>query len=1164
MSRRKAVVGLFLALIAIGGLAAGVVLVLKWRANALPRPGSERYEQMVSAFSTGVAALDSDTNTIARDSLARATQIVPQEPAAWANLALAQIRLGDHEAAASGLAKAQALAPESGAIDALFALLEQRRGRFAEAVAHLEQAVRHDPNDLKSRYALFQEFERRGEDDQAALRTLKTIFDVAPNNLAALLDLGRLAAKMEDSEGLARVVTQLKGRSASWPTNVREQYDALEQAVKGGDARLATRRVLVLRNVLLRTPEFRQSLDALLLPPGTVGEPLHQFLRLTVPSPTPAPPDESIAFALELPAKDGAKASVVALLPDGKGGPTRFLEADGRELRKADGSGVIAPFPGGADAVPPSAHGIAVADWNSDYLPDLVLAGAAGVRILRQNADGSFADVSGDSKGASEVLNANAFGVWVADVELDGDLDFIVGVRSGPTRVLRNRGDGTFEPTKPFESVSNLRDFRWADLDHDGDPDASFLDGAGALTVLDNERSGRFRPRKLPEGLGAVDGLAVADLNGDGAMDLVLLGREAIRRLSDRDEGQSWQLAEVVRRSQEPASGKPGEAVLFTADLDNNGGLDVIASGPGKTRVWLDDGSGGFRPLDAAPALFTLAASDLNGDGRLDLAGLSADGQSARALTGGKKAYHWQVVRPRGAKAVGDGRINSFGVGGEVQTRAGLLVQTQIITGPVVHFGLGTHTGADVIRVVWPNGTNQAEFATKADTAVAAEQRLKGSCPFVYAHNGSDIQFVTDFLWRSPLGLRINAQDTAGVGQTEDWIKVRGDQLAPVGPDKSEYDIRLTAELWETHYWDHVSLMVVDHPENTEVFVDERFARKPPALTVHATGRPRPVASARDDQGHDVTDRVRARDGKYLDTFGRGFYQGVTRDHWVEVELGDDVPKDRELVLVAAGWIHPTDSSINVALGQGTHDAPRGLSLEVPTGDGKWVVVRDDLGFPAGKNKTILVPLAGVFRPGAPRVLRLRTNLEVFWDALEVATVEDPSALKTQRLAPSVAELRHRGYSLMTQADSSSPEVPRYDILAGRGQRWNDLIGLYTRFGDVSELLKNVDDRYVIANAGDEVLLRFPAQAPPPRGWARDFVLIGDGWNKDGDYNTAFSKTVLPLPSHARPAYDQPPGELEDDPVYREHPDDWEQYHTRFVTPQVYRDGLSPRPPTNP
>ena len=47
--------------------------------------------------------------------------------------------------------------------------------------------------------------------------------------------------------------------------------------------------------------------------------------------------------------------------------------------------------------------------------------------------------------------------------------------------------------------------------------------------------------------------------------------------------------------------------------------------------------------------------------------------------------------------------------------------------------------------------------------------------------------------------------------------------------------------------------------------------------------------------------------------------------------------------------------------------------------------------------------------------------------------------------------------------------------------------------------------------------LSFTGAAAPAKGWTRDFVLIGDGWVKDGDYNTSFSKTVLPLPAHGRP-----------------------------------------------
>ena len=134
-------------------------------------------------------------------------------------------------------------------------------------------------------------------------------------------------------------------------------------------------------------------------------------------------------------------------------------------------------------------------------------------------------------------------------------------------------------------------------------------------------------------------------------------------------------------------------------------------------------------------------------------------------------------IRPRAQSAAGDQRINSFGIGGEVEVRSGLLVQKQTITGPAVHVGLGTRTSVDVTRIVWPNGVPQAEFDPAIDQPIVAQQRLKGSCPWVFADDGTGMRFVTDFLWRSPLGLRINAQDTAGVTQTEDWVKIRGDQL---------------------------------------------------------------------------------------------------------------------------------------------------------------------------------------------------------------------------------------------------------------------------------------------------------------------------------------------------------------------------------------------------
>lgn len=270
------------------------------------------------------------------------------------------------------------------------------------------------------------------------------------------------------------------------------------------------------------------------------------------------------------------------------------------------------------------------------------------------------------------------------------------------------------------------------------------------------------------------------------------------------------------------------------------------------------------------------------------------------------------------------------------------------------------------------------------------------------------------------------------------------------------------------------------------------------------------------------------------------------------------MPTDGPLWLLAAGWVRPTDSSINVALSQSSHAPPQGLSLEIPNGRGGWQRVMEGLGFPAGKTKTVVLDLANLFPPDVPRRLRLRTNLEIYWDAITWAQTPPEAEIRTQRLNPVETELRYRGFSEVMVVDRASPEVPDYHKLIGTAPRWRDLEGFYTRFGEVDELLEQVDDRYVIMNAGDELRLQFPVLESVADGWKRTFILIGDGWVKDGDLNTAFSRTVLPLPAHDQPDYDRSPGKLTEDPVYRRHARDWEVYHTRYIGPEAFNRALQP------
>jgi hypothetical protein len=578
--------------------------------------------------------------------------------------------------------------------------------------------------------------------------------------------------------------------------------------------------------------------------------------------------------------------------------------------------------------------------------------------------------------------------------------------------------------------------------------------------------------------------------------------------------------------------------------------MDILA---GDGRLLLGDGRK-YSAIVLPAGMQFYAAADLNNDGRLDLVGIAADGKPVQLLNHGSKNYNWQTIRVRAAKATGDQRINSFGIGGEIEIRSALLTQKQIITSPLLHFGLGEHRQTEVARIVWPNGSVQAEFELAPNTSILAEQRLKGSCPMLFAWDGRQISFVKDGTpWSPALGLHINAQAVAGIHQTEEWFKVPGAALAA---HNGFYDLRVTAELWEAFYIDRYALKAVDHPEGTEIFTDERFAVDAPPLKIFTVTEPQSFSKATDDAGNDVRDIVGHVDGTYLDNFGRGRYQGVTRDHWVELELPASAPSSGSLYLLGTGWMHPTDATVNIAISQNSDPSPQGLSIEVPDAAGHWLTRKSGLGFLAGKGKTMVIDISHMFVPGAARRMRLRTNLEIYWDRLAWATGLDTNQTTVLDALLQKGDLLYRGFSLMKAANASSPEVPDYNHLQGTAQKWRDLEGYYTRYGDVRELLEKVDDRITIMNAGDELRLQFTALPAPKAGWKRDYVMVGDGWIKDGDYNCVFSKTVLPLPYHGMKNYDRPPTTLLDDPAYQLHPNDWQTFHTRYITPQWFRQAL--------
>ncbi len=1137
---------------------AAAVFVIRAR-NTLPTPGSATYELVTRAFYRGLASIEVGLLEDARREFTTVTMQVAEEPAAWANLGLTHLRLGELDAAAAPIDRAVMLAPDNAELALLAGRMEIARGRLNEGLARLRRAVELAPDALKPRFALAEEVSNAAAAgaDAEALTLLDELLKRAPTNMAVLVERARIAAKARDVQRLTDSIAKLKPMTGPWPAPAMEQYQLLQKAVAENDFANAPTNTPFLSNVLRSLPAFGEDLAAVRTPTELISEPIERFIALAPPPATPAAADVTLSFALEpiRPSLPSLAYSLATMPVDGKEMP-QILAVEFDAVSAVAGPAMRLAFPSrkGNESVP-SAHSVAIVDWNNDFRRDIVMAGAGGVRLFVQQADHRFVDQTPVAQTAAACV---CRAVWPADVEMDGDIDIIAAPQGeAPPFVLRNNGDGSWTAVTMFVGAPvNVTQFAWADLDDDGDPDAAFLgsaanDGPMGVYVFANRQAGDFV--SLPELPASPFAFTVADIDSDGSFDIIELERSGVLRAFAIRAGQwvgqgigSWPASTQMITS----------ARLIAEDLDNNGALDLIATGDETSRVWLGNSSHQLVPLDEPMPGKVFPAGDLNADGRLDFVAIApvrtfTDPYTVvRLLNRSSRNYHWKQISPRAQETAGNQRINSFGIGGYVEARAGLLFQKQLLTGGTVHFGLGTQSTIDVARIVWPNGVPQSEFGAAVNDTMVAEQRLKGSCPWVFTWDGTRMVFVTDFLWRSPLGLRINAQDTAGVTQTEDWVRLRSDQLVP---RNGLYDVRITAELWETHFFDHVSLLAVDHPGDTELLVDERFSPSaPPALAVYAMKNLRPVTHAWDERGLDVTAAVSARDGQYLSTFARSRYQGIARDHFVEIEPGTI---GADSMLVANGWIYPTDSSINVAIAQ-AGIAPRGLSLEAQNTDGSWRVVNSEIGFPAGKNKTIVIGLSGVI--GAPRI-RLRTNLEIYWDALQLGS-RVTSPITTTRIPAAHAQLRFRGFSHTVSPRGDAPETPEYDRVVSTSPRWRDLTGYHTRFGDVRELIDRVDDRYVIMNAGDEMRLQFAEAAPPAAGWRRDFVLIGDGWEKDGDYNTSFSQTVLPLPSHDRPAYGAGTRSLElhDDPVYQRHRDDWQRYHTRFVTPRGFVNGLKP------
>jgi len=811
--------------------------------------------------------------------------------------------------------------------------------------------------------------------------------------------------------------------------------------------------------------------------------------------------------------------------------------------------------------------GVYFIDYDNDGFLDLYVLKEGGNVLYRNAGKASFENVSSKS-GIYKILGVNK--AFFFDADHDGDLD-LCQLMEGENRMFRNNADGTFsEHDMGFSGNGyNSQDAAFGDFDEDGDIDLFVVNLNGSNALYLNQRQSSFRDGTEVSGLkssGGSGATGAGDYNNDGFLDLIVVsadgsGHRLYRNLNDG----TFEYDEGASRAFASAKSVRATDVRFL-DFDNDGYADLILSGdPAENTgrslyLFHNDGKGGFTDQtavlpEASPIAREISIFDYNDDGDQDMIIAGNAGGISLLRNDGGNNNHFIKMKLVGLKA-GSAKNNHFGIGAKVEVRSGELYQTMVVTAPDVHFGLGARNQADVVRITWTNGVPQNIFMPNSDQALIEAQTLKGSCPFLYTWDGDRYVFAKDILWRSALGMPLGIMGgTTAYGfaaASDDYIKIPAEILKA---RNGRYTLQITSELWETIYFDELQLIAVDHPASVEIFVPEQFSPPPfPGRKIYQIDKKWIPVSARDEKGNDVLSFISNPDDVYLGGFNPGKYQGMVETHELIIDPGKDIRKDN-FILFLHGWIFPTDASINTALSQTNQLHVAQPVIQVKDKSGNWKTIVSNPGFPMGKDKTVAVDLSNKFLSDDLQI-RIVTNMEIYWDHVFFGTVtayEEPGFMEARILS---ADLHYRGFSrVYRKGGRYGPHWFDYADVDTK-PKWRDLTGNYTRFGDVLPLLQSSDNKYVISNAGDEMTVEFDASGLPSlkSGWERDFLIRSVGWVKDGDLNTAYGGTVLPLPFHGMKNYT--PAAVDrypDDPDLKEYN---RQYNTRVVTRSEYLNAL--------
>jgi tetratricopeptide (TPR) repeat protein len=1115
--------------------------------SASDQAGAQAEAQIIRENNFGVALMNRQQFEQALGKFQRACILDPQSDIGCVNTGIALLNMQRFEEARQILEKSADRDPRNPRVWFNVGLLEKAVGKSAEAIADFHKVAQLDPYDADTQYFIGLVYSQEQKYDDA-IAAFKRALDLNPFQVSAEFGLAQALQRKNDTarakehfDRFQHLVSDKLGKPVSFIYGEQGKYSLAElmmpapepvpSAVAVHFADVTAQSGLPAQPYAPPRPAAKSKKNAEPSGPDVAREPVSHFL--------------------------GSGACIIDY--DGDGRSDIFLvDADGKgnaALYKNEGNGRFVNVTKEAKLdIHGEGMGCAVGDYDNDGRPDLAVTMNGRVLLFHNEGKGLFKDVT-EQVGIE--MDGLAMGVTFIDYDHDGDLDLYVTRFSdfplgdpaepfsfpmdttGPGNILwRNNGNGTFTNWTAETGLAGSGLSIGAigsDLNNDRAIDFVVTGWQKAPVAFMNPREGKFRAT-VPWGSdmpAPAVGLAAFDFDKDGWMDLAFT---------------HWGVPGLSLWRNVP--GKPFERVtlpdlewmrgwgLAALDYDDDGWIDLVAvgdnfSGEGRIVLLRNEGAKGFRDVTALTGLDKIAlhnprgiiAFDAEGDGSVDLLITQNHLPPVLLKNEGGNRYNWLKLQLNGTND------NKTGIGAKVEMSAGALQQKWEISGASGYLGqgpseivagLGPERSVDVVRLLWPTGVVQDEMeipAHKKETITELDRR-GSSCPIVFVWNGQKFEFLADMIGPGIVGHWI-APHQRNTPDPEEYLKVAGSE---VRAENGIVEFRMLEPMEELDYLDQTRLIAVDHPSDVEVYPNERFLTNPPfpRFKVIASFEAHPPLGAWDDRGHNLLPVLLERDRKYVTDFPDAPYAGFAAMHTIELDIGPWDPA-RPLRLLMDGFTdYFSASSMYAAWQAGIQPVPP--YIEMLDDSAKWVRVIDDMGFPAGLSRTMVADLTGKLPPGT-RFIRITTNLKIYWDRILVDNSATDTPFKTTEVPLAKAQLQFRGYPRVLEGNPRNDLSYVYEDISVTGP-YTRQIGNYTRYGDVTNLLRAPDDEYVIFGSGDEVAVDFDSTNLPqlPDGWTRDYFFYANGFAKDMDFYAAHGDTVSPLPFHTLLPYPYPKG----------------------------------------